>query len=294
MIHRYSRIGLALPFAALYGGVLMAGLAAHPLRVLPVFAALFLIHITATRKPDLSTGAGWAGLAIMAVVQVGLVALFYGLGFLATQVTGVVVLPIWLPVALAAAAAFYGAWAFRDTAEMDVMLDATLEALDAMGAEMPLDPWAEPDPAIRAALDRTLDALRAIAAIDIGRIDPIVQRLEEDVRASVFDAFYDAAGEETEAGAVIDFALLRYVASPAVQAELTERGEAGLAPNLLLNAEHPAVRAEARARVVDLVDADAPFDQLPGGVWLAELDADYPGEGYDKLKDLCESARPAP
>ena len=137
MIHRYSRSGLALVFGTLYGGTVLAGLAAHPLRVLPVFSALFLIHIAATRKPDLATGAGWAGLAIMAAVQAALVGLGYGLGLLVAQVTGPISLPIWLPITLTAAAAFYGAWAYRDAAEMDVMLDSTLRALEEMRAEAP-------------------------------------------------------------------------------------------------------------------------------------------------------------
>ena len=58
MISRYSRTGLLLLTGALYGGVVLAGLAGHPFRVLPVYAALFLLFIAATRKPDMATGAG--------------------------------------------------------------------------------------------------------------------------------------------------------------------------------------------------------------------------------------------
>ncbi|TYB82179.1 hypothetical protein [Maritimibacter fusiformis] len=292
MIGRYSRTGLALLSAALYGGVLLAGIATHPLRVLPVFAALFLLHVAATRKPDLATGAGWAGLAFMAAVQVVLVALCYGLGLLVARVVGVVALPIWLPLAITGAAAFYGAWAFRDAAEMEVFLDSALKDIAVMGADQPApeaDPWPDPDPKAAAALDRALEALYAVERIDVGLVDPIVQRLEAEVKATAFDPFYDAAGGVGEAGAVIDFALLRYVASPAIQAELITRGEAGLTPTLLLNAPHPSVRFEARARVIDLVDAQAPRDQLPDPVWLDELEATFPGEGYAKLKDLSES-----
>lgn len=292
MISRYSRTGLLLLTGALYGGVVLAGLAGHPFRVLPVYAALFLLYVAATRKPDMATGAGWAGLAIMALVQVGLVALCYGIGMLAAQVVGIVALPVWLPLAITATAAGYGAWAFRDAAEMEVFLDSALKELAVMGADQPApgaDPWPDPDPRVTAALDRALDALRACGRINAGFVDPIVQRLEAEVKATAFDPFYDAAGGDGEAGSVIDFALLRYVASPAIQNELITRGEAGLAPTLLLNAPHPSVRNEARARVMDLVDAEAPRNQLPDPDWLAELDATFPGEGYDELIALCES-----
>ncbi len=290
MISRYSRTGLLLLSGALYGGVVLAGLAGHPFRVLPVYAALFLLYIAATRKPDMATGAGWAGLAILALVQVGLVALCYGIGMLAAQVVGIVALPVWLPLAITAAAAGYGAWAFRDAAEMEVFLDSALKELAVMGADQPApgaDPWPDPDPKATAALDRALEALRAVERINVGPVDPIVQRLEAEVKATAFDPFYDAAGGDGEAGSVIDFALLRYVASPAIQNELITRGEAGLAPTLLLNAPHPSVRNEARARVMDLVDAQAPRNQLPDPDWLAELDATFPGEGYGELIALC-------
>ena len=58
MISRHSRTGLALFGVALYGGPLLAGFAGHDWAVLPVFASLFLLHVAATRKPDLSTSVG--------------------------------------------------------------------------------------------------------------------------------------------------------------------------------------------------------------------------------------------
>lgn len=287
MINRYGRAGLVLFAAALYGGPVLAGLAGHGARTLPVFAALFLLYLAVARKPDLSTGTGRAGLVLMAAVQVVLVGLAWGIGLGAAQFLGPVMLPLWAPLAITGVAAGVGAWAWRDAAEMDVMLEHAIHEIEAMQAPCispAAPPWPEVSARAQTAYDRFRAELARVEAVSVSWIDPLVQRLEGEAGVEAFELLYDDAGIEGDGtNPALDFALLRFVAAPPVQYALIERGEGGFAPSLLLNASDASVRAEARARVIDLIDAGAPQEQLPDRTWLAELDAEFPGEGYGTL-----------
>lgn len=291
MFTRYGRTGLILFGIALYGGPFLAGLAGHGWKVLPVFAALFLLHVSATRRPDMTTAAGWAGFAMMAAVQILLVALAWGLGLGLADIAAPVALPIWAPIALTAVAAGFGAWAWRDAAEMDVMLDSAIRAIETLEPDAAptsgLD-WPEPDPSVRAALETALEALHGLDKLNPALVDPVVRQLETDAGAAAFDPFYDLAGQDGEDNdPIVDYALLRYVASPPVLIALIGRGEGGLAPQLLLDAPDPDVRFEARGRVADLLDAGASDDQLPDADRLALLARRFPGEGYEMLAANC-------
>lgn len=291
MVSRYGRAGLVLFAVALYGGPFLAGLARHGVAALPVLAALFLLYAAAIRKPDLSTGAGWAGLAIMAAVQVTLVAIAWGAGLALAGPFGVLILPLWAPIAITALAAAFGTWAWRDAAQMDVMLESAIRALEigeSGAGPAPGFDWPDPDPAVRAALDESFETLRGLDKLNAALIDPVVSRLENATGAAAFDAFYDMAGQDGDDNdPVIDYALLRYVAAPGVLTALIDRGEGGLAPQLLIGAPHPEVRAEARARVADLLDAGAPLDQLPDTDRLTLLSHRYPDEGFERLAATC-------
>lgn len=302
MIGARSRTGLALLGVALYGGPVLAGLARHDWSVLPVLAALFLLYTAAARRPDLSTGAGRAGLAMMAVVQIALVVIGWAIGLLLADTIGSVALPLWGPLAITAFGAGVGAWALRDAAEMDVMLDsalariAELETLPAPARAFDVpwpDPLPEADAAVRDAL-RALRALRARPGLDLAATDRIVARLNAEAGAAGFDPLYDAAGLD---GALnepaVDFALLRFAAQPQVFDQLIARGEAGLAPLLLLNAPHPTVRAEARALVAEMIEAGVPVSELPDPALLRELAGTFPGEGYNRLLARCAHGGPA-
>ena len=112
--------------------------------------------------------------------------------------------------------------------------------------------------------------------------------------AAGFDPLYDAAGRDGSLNEpAVDFALLRFVALPQVFDQLAARGEAGLAPMLLLNAPHPTVRAEARARVAEMVEAGVPVTELPDPALLRELAGAFPGEGYNRLLARCAHGGPA-
>ncbi|GGD37983.1 hypothetical protein [Sinisalibacter lacisalsi] len=285
MINRHGHAGLVLFAAALYGGPVLAGMAGHGAQALPVFAALFLLYMAASRKPDLATGAGWAGLAIMAVVQAGIVVASWGLGLGAAQLLGPVALPLWAPLAITGLAAGVGTWALRDAAEMNVMLDHAIreiEALKATPAPGTPPPWPEASAAARAAYDRFRAALAQGDGVSVSQIDPLVQRLEIEAGIEAFDLLFDDVCTDT-ADPRLDFAALRFIASPALLRALVERGEGGVLPAFLLNAAAPSTRHEARGRVLDMIEAGAPADQLPDPAWLDELDAAFPGEGYGSL-----------
>jgi len=91
----------------------------------------------------------------------------------------------------------------------------------------------------------------------------------------------------------VDFALLRFSALPQVFDQLVARGEAGLAPVLLLNAPDARVRAQARALVAHMVEAAVPVTDLPDPALLRELAGAFPGEGYNRLLARCAHGRPA-
>lgn len=285
MINRYGYAGFALFAAALYGGPVLAGMAGHGAQALPVFAALFLLYMAASRKPDLSTGAGWAALAVMVVVQTGVVSLAWGAGLAAAHFLGAVILPLWAPLAITGVAASAGAWAWRDAAEMNVMLDHAIHEIEAMqtpGRTPEAPGWPEVSADAQAAYARFQSALARAETVSASQIDPLVQRLEDEAGMEAFDLLYDGASGDT-ADPRLDFAALRFIASPVVLHGLIARGEAGVLPMLLLNAPDAGLRHEARARVLDLVTAGAPPEQLPDPTWLADLDTDFPGEGYGSL-----------
>lgn len=300
-----SRSGLALMGVALQGGPFLAGLAQHDWSVLPVFAALFLLYSAAARRPDLATGAGRATLVTMAVVQSALVVIGWTIGLSLADITGPVALPLWGPLGITALAAGLGAWAFRDAAEMDVMLDSALARIAELetpsGPAMPAPPpdayavpWPEVAPEIDDAARHALDELRALTAIDVAAIDRIAHRLNAETGPAGFDPLYDAAGLDGALNEpVVDFALLRFAGLPQVFDALVARGEAGLAPLLLLNAPDAMVRSEARALVAEMVEAAVPVTELPDPAVLRELAGVHPGEGYNRLLARCAHGGPA-
>jgi len=290
----YSRAVLALVFIPLYAGPGLAGLSGHPPATIPVYAALFLAFIAATRRPDLTQGPGWATLTIMAVVQTVLTGAVFGIGALiagAWGVMGALTLPVLLPIALTATAAAYGVWSYSNRAEMDVFLESTIEKLKAIESESPGGAEAfhpVPSRAVQRAVDETIAALTSLPEdAQVGEIDPIMQALEAKVGIEAFDPLYDAAGEiEGQQDRRVDLGLLRFAASPRITRALLARGEGGMAAMLLINAPDAAVRHEARKRIIELIDDGAPAVQLPDAVWLDELAVLYPGEGF---RDLAKS-----
>jgi len=287
MINRYGRTWLTLFAIALYGGPVLAGFAGHGWSVLPVFAALFLLYVVATRKPDLATPAGWAGLVGIAVVQVALVAATWAIGLVGAQLAAPVVLPIWAPLAMTGVAAGLGAWAWRDAAEMNVMLDSAIRAIEEMDfseAAPAVDGGPQVTADVRSAFERFEAALADVEAVSAPEIDPLVRQLASEAGPEAFALLVEDVGLPGDAcNPAFDLAALRFMALPGVLDALIARGDAGLVPTILLDAREPAVRAEARARVADMLKAGAPADQMPSREWLRDLSNRFPGEGFETL-----------
>jgi hypothetical protein len=286
-IDPYSRTGLALIFGPLYLGPVLAGWARLSPVTLPVFALAFLLFIAATRRPNLNEASGVAALVLMALVQCALVAACFAAGVALALLAGPIALPLWVPVALTALAAVFGALQYSDKAEMDVFLDGAIRELEDQNRRRPTD-WADihptPSRKVEAATRQALTDLRALpddAAED--RIDAILDTLGDAAGARAFDPLYDAVVETEATDPPLERALLRFVARPEIRDRLIERGEAGMAPTLLLNAQAPETRAAARRLVGELIDAGAPAEQLPDPAWLTDLHAAHPDEDYDTL-----------
>lgn len=279
---------LLLIMVPVYIGPALAGLAHHPLAVLPVFLALYVLHDLASRRPHLTEAVGWAGLVLAAIISAAQIGALFALGWGLSLLLPSITLPLWLPIALVALGITASAWRFSDRREMDVFLASTLEKLADLGAQdTPFWDDKTLSPAENAAMTDALAALSSLPEdAGIGEIDPIVHRLAERAGAGVFDALFDAAGPQI--GRVdrrIDLALLRYVSLPLVARALRARGDLGLAPMLLMTVRDGEVRALSCTMLHGLIEEGLPANQLPQTAWLLDLERTYPGEGFEVLAE---------
>lgn len=114
MFERYSRSGLALMFAPLYAGPLAAGWSHAPLLTLAILAAVFfLIQLRFGRAPAKTLPAQIIALIFLALVQICVVAMTYGVGMGLALLTGPLPLPLWFPLALTGCSAAIGALRYR-------------------------------------------------------------------------------------------------------------------------------------------------------------------------------------
>ncbi|MEZ5721903.1 MAG: hypothetical protein R3D59_09715 [Paracoccaceae bacterium] len=129
--------------------------------------------------------------------------------------------------------------------------------------------------------------------LDVTATDRIVHRLGAETGAAGFDPLYDAAGRDGSLNEpAVDFALLRFDRpAPGLRPSMPPAARPG-APMLLLNAPDPTVRAEAQARVAEMVEAGCRC-QLPDPALLRELAGAFPGEGYNRLLARCAHGGPA-
>ncbi len=133
--------------ALLYFGPLLAGLGGFGWRVVPVFAAIFLLWLVVMRPRDFpQSAADWrrpgAVVALLArlAVQVLLVAVCFGLGRGIGGVTGFSpAMPAMLPIGLSLVAVPLArlAWPPTRMAAMDAFLDEALAAIQTPGAAAP-------------------------------------------------------------------------------------------------------------------------------------------------------------
>jgi hypothetical protein len=127
-------LGMTATAALLYLGPLLAGLSLAPLAGLPVFAAVFLAWIYATR-PIVPAGAAAMRLPAEAALHLGgvtlvqslLVFVTFGLGRgFSGLLGGSLSMPLWIPFALSAAAvplAFVFRSSWQDNGDGEALLD---------------------------------------------------------------------------------------------------------------------------------------------------------------------------
>jgi hypothetical protein len=246
----YTRAGILLYALPLYAGPLLAGLAAAPLRTLAVFAAGFALVALSGRRLDLSGAPGWAGLALVLVVQLVLVTVLYALGFLVARVTGPAPLPAWLPLLLTLAAAAFAAARYRNAGEMDALLDDTLEALEGRAPAPETAPEAETtaDP-----VDEELEALEDAPATPDAAEAALHRLLALEAPATVYLRLLDGMGEGSAAR---DLAALILLRDPRVLASLAGDERLGLGLELGLMGP-PELQPETARTARALIAADA-------------------------------------
>lgn len=257
MFARYSRSGVALMGLPLHAGPLLAGWSmASPAMIAALAALFFLMQLLAGKSAGRGAMPDALFLVLLAVVQVAVVAAVYGVGALLALVTGALPVPVWAPLALTAAGAALGALRYRQTpqdAGMSDVLDQAIAGIET-GAAPDFDD--EPDP-VQAALEALWDLP---GDAPVGDIDPIVRRLEQDSGAGGFHGLLAEVGEGSRA---VDLAMLRYLASPPVRADLIATRELGFALVLLVESDEPAVVAELAMLTATLLDEGAPASELP-------------------------------
>jgi hypothetical protein len=256
MFARYSRSGLALMGLPLYAGPLLAGWSmASPATIAALAAMFFLMQLLAGKTAGRGTMSEPLFLALLALVQVVVVAAVFGAGVLLALAAGALPLPVWLPLGLTATGAVLGALRYRHNprdAEMQAVLDQAIAAIET-GVVADFDG----DDPVQEALDSLWSLPEDARVADI---DPIVQRLEQQVGPGGFHGLLAEVGEGFRA---VDLGMLRYLASPLVRADLVAARELGFALVLLVESEEPSVIAELAMLTATLLAEGAPASELP-------------------------------
>ncbi|WP_238365135.1 hypothetical protein [Mesobacterium pallidum] len=266
---RYSAGGLILAYAPLFAGPIVAGWAGHPMAMAWPFALIFLALMTWLRRPDLGTGAGWAQLGLLAVVQVALVQALMGFGRLLSVVRAFPDLPTWLPLAVSGAAAVLAMQRYRNADAMDRMLDGMIETVEAM--ETPERP---------APVARFLRDVQALPARTTGLVDPIAQRLEAEMGPGAIPHLLHEIGTDPD----VDFAVMRLLAPGYMR---SDPGHAVGVSRLLecgLASRDPGVRGEAVLTTLAMIDAGDDPAFWPDPALVDSLAAEDP-----RLEDLARA-----
>lgn len=268
MFERYSRSGVILMAAPLYAGPVAAGWSAAPVVSLGIFAAVFFLmqlHFGQAKVQDIT--AQVLALILLALAQIIIVALAYGLGKILALLTLPLPLPIWFPLALTGCSAGFSALRFRHSQDDAAMLDlidrtlVTLETSAPFDADTPPPTNAAVATALTAAVATALTALRALPdTAKAGDIDLIVQPLEQQTGHDAYSGLLAAIDNTCRA---VDFAMLRYLASPRVRGDLIRTTPLGLAFEQILNSNDPTILNEAATLIATLLQENATAHALP-------------------------------
>lgn len=262
MFAKYSRAGLALMAVPLYAGPILAGWSGATWVELFPFAALFFL-MQLLRGIDEKRGQMGLGqfLILMAVAQIVVTALAFGLGALAAQLTGALPLNLWLPLGLTGFGAAIGVIRYKYDPQQDTMealIDDVITQVEA-APDTPTDP---------------LTPLRNLPeSAKPQDLDPIVQSIEQDLGADGFFLFLPEIGLGQPQ---IDRGFLRYLASPAVRRDVAQNGALGAALSGLLDSSDAGVRYELVCILDTLLAEQAPQDALPPANILRHMAENWP------------------
>lgn len=274
MVARFSASGLALMGVPLYLGPVLAGWASAPAWVYLVIVILFFgMQVLRNLAPQSDLPPVVSVLLLLAV-QAAVVGIAWGVGALLGLATGRLALPLWIPPALTALGAVVGLLRYRhtpSTAEMEAVLDDALTALEGG----PAPDWADRTSGpVEDAVQDALDSLwRLPEDARVHDIDPIVQRLEQEVGHK---GFHGLLAETGEGSPVVDRALLRYLASPAVRLALIDDRQLGFLHELILETGSDAVLGEYAMLLDTLLDEDTPASELPALALLTATAERFP------------------
>lgn len=270
MFERYSRSGLALMFAPLYAGPVAAGWSTAPPSTLAIFAAVFfLMQLRLGRAKAQGIPAQIIALVFLALVQICVVAIAYGVGMALAMLTGPLPLPLWFPLALTGCSAAFGALRYRHAQDDAAMLDLIDRTINTLESGVPFD-----DETNNTAADETLSALYALpGTATAADIDPIVQRLETHKDQA---GYWDLLAEINEGYRNVDFAMLRFLASPKIRTELMPEEPLGFALEQVLQGTDPAVLSELAMLIETLLSEGAPASALPSPETLIEKAKQFP------------------
>lgn len=276
MFERDIRVGLTLMFAPLYAGPIAAGWSAAPPTTLAIFAAVFfLIQLRFGRAKAQTVPAQISALGFLALVQICIVAITYGVGMALTLLTGPLPLPLWFPLALTGCSAAFGALRYRkaqDDAAMIDLIDRTINTLETgapFDPDMPLD-----DAENNAAANTALSALYALPdTATAADIDPIVQRLAAHRDHA---GYWDLLAKINTGYRNVDFALLRFLASAKMRAELIPEKSLGPALEQILEGDDPAVLSELVMLIETLLSEGAQASALPSPQTLIQMAKQFP------------------
>jgi hypothetical protein len=150
MFERHSRSGLALMFAPLYAGPVAAGWSTAPPATLVVFASVFfLIQLSFGRTKTKNSTSQVVALVFLALVQIGITLLTFGVGSGLAMLTGPLPLPVWFPLALTGCSAAIGALRYRHAQDDAAMLDLIDRTINTLETGTPFDNTAEQHPSDR-------------------------------------------------------------------------------------------------------------------------------------------------
>ena len=266
MAPRRSRAGLLLMAAPLYGGPLLAGWMRAPCLMPATLAAMFFLAQLFSGRSAARAGMPLVlYLAVLALTQALVVLAIYAAGAGLSTLTGVLPLPLWLPLALTA----LGASLYALRTPHEPRQDETITLLDQALAEIgdgasfdddEADSTADPD--VRAAVQQAVKALWALPPdAEPAELDQQIDRLERQVGHR---AVADLTGAIHQGFPQVDRAFLRYLARPALRHHLiAERIDLRPAFALLLNSDDPGVQDDLVALVQALLEQDAPVSTLP-------------------------------